>query len=51
VGDRHGEPTVASPVYKQVFSLIDGRCLDDPAVFVPSYPVRAVDGFLEVGLP
>ena len=51
VGDRHGEPTVASPVYKQVFSLIDGRCLDDPAVCVPSYPVRAVDGFLEVGLP
>jgi nitrite reductase (NADH) small subunit len=50
VGDRKGEPTVASPVYKQAFSLIDGRCLDDPAVSVPSYPVRAVDGFLQVGL-
>jgi nitrite reductase (NADH) small subunit len=50
VGDRRGEPTVASPVYKQVFSLVDGRCLDDPAVRVPSYPVRVVDGYLQVGL-
>ena len=50
VGDRRGEPTVASPVYKQVFSLVDGRCLDDPAVRVPSYPVRIVDGYLQVGL-
>ena len=29
-GDRRGEPTVASPLLKQVFSLADGRCLDDP---------------------
>lgn len=27
VGTRAGEPTVASPVYKQVFSLVTGRCL------------------------
>ncbi|BDZ60622.1 hypothetical protein Lsed01_02310 [Demequina sediminis] len=26
-GDRAGVPTVASPLYKQVFSLIDGACL------------------------
>lgn len=26
-GDRSGEPTIASPIYKQVFSLLDGRCL------------------------
>ncbi len=32
VGDRHGEPTVASPLLKQVFSLVDGRCLDDASV-------------------
>jgi nitrite reductase (NADH) small subunit len=43
VGDRGGVPTVASPVYKQVFSLVDGRCLDDPAVRVEVYEV-AVDG-------
>jgi nitrite reductase (NADH) small subunit len=49
VGDRGGVPMVASPVYKQAFSLVDGRCLDDPAVAVPSYPVRVVDGWLQVG--
>ncbi|MFW2514629.1 nitrite reductase small subunit NirD [Demequina sp. SO4-13] len=26
-GDRAGVPTVASPIYKQVFSLMDGTCL------------------------
>lgn len=50
VGDRGGVPTVASPVYKQVFSLLDGRCLDDPDVAVPSYPVRVVGELLQVGL-
>ncbi|PTR31691.1 nitrite reductase (NADH) small subunit [Rhodococcus sp. OK519] len=44
VGDRHGEPTVASPLLKQAFSLIDGRCLDDDAVRLPVYPVRVVEG-------
>lgn len=28
IGDVDGEPTVASPMYKQRFSLLDGRCLD-----------------------
>jgi nitrite reductase (NADH) small subunit len=50
VGDRGGVPTVASPVYKQVFSLLDGRCLDDPAAAVPCYPVRLVEGWVQVGL-
>ena len=27
-GSRGEEPTITSPVYKQVFSLVDGRCLD-----------------------
>ncbi|MDH6677655.1 nitrite reductase (NADH) small subunit [Rhodococcus sp. LBL1] len=44
VGDRHGEPTVASPLLKQVFSLVDGRCLDDESVRLPVYPVRVVEG-------
>ena len=51
VGDRGGVPTVASPVYKQVFSLVTGQCLDDPATRVPVYPVRVADGWLQVGLP
>ncbi|HXV93971.1 MAG TPA: nitrite reductase small subunit NirD [Pseudonocardia sp.] len=51
VGDRGGVPTVASPVYKQVFSLLDGRCLDDPEVAVRCHPVAVVDGWVRVGLP
>lgn len=48
-GDRRGEPTVASPLGKQVFSLIDGRCLDDESHALPVYDVRVVDGFIEIG--
>ncbi|MGH3935123.1 MAG: nitrite reductase small subunit NirD [Pseudonocardiaceae bacterium] len=51
VGDRGGRPTVASPIYKQVFELATGLCLDDPNVSVPTYPVRVVDGVVEVGPP
>lgn len=51
VGDRGGVPTVASPIHKQVFSLLDGRCLDDADVAVPSFPVRVAEGLLQVGLP
>jgi nitrite reductase (NADH) small subunit len=47
-GDRRGEPTVASPLLKQVFSLIDGRCLDDETQALPVYDVRVVDGFVEI---
>lgn len=48
VGDRAGEPTVASPLLKQIFSLIDGRCLDDPSVVLPVYAVRVERGVVEV---
>lgn len=50
VGDRAGEPTVASPVYKQVFSLVTGGCLDAPEVRVRTFPVRTSDGMVQVGL-
>jgi nitrite reductase (NADH) small subunit len=51
VGDRKGVPTVASPIYKEVFSLLTGQCLDNTAITVPVYPVRVTDGWLQVGLP
>lgn len=51
VGDRGDVPTVASPVYKEVFDLRTGRCLDDPTVGVPAYPVRVTGGRLEIGIP
>jgi NAD(P)H-dependent nitrite reductase small subunit len=40
VGDLKGELVVASPVYKQHFSLATGQCLEDPDVRVPVYAVR-----------
>ncbi|MER7705354.1 nitrite reductase small subunit NirD [Kitasatospora sp. NPDC097605] len=47
LGSRGDRPTLASPMYKQVFDLIDGRCLDEdtapdgsPAV-LRRWPVRA----------
>ena len=48
VGDRSGEPTVASPLLKQVFSLIDGRCLDDEDVRLPVYDVRVWGGVVQI---
>jgi nitrite reductase (NADH) small subunit len=42
---------VASPIYKQVFELATGICLDDPTVSVRTYPVRLVNGVVEVGYP
>jgi len=48
VGTRRGEPTVASPMHKQVFSLVTGVCLDDPETAVPVYPIRLRDGVVEV---
>lgn len=50
-GDRRGEPTVASPLLKQVFSLRTGAALDDPEVLLPTYAVRVQDGIVRVGVP
>jgi len=43
VGDIKGELVVASPVYKQHFSLLSGRCIEDASVSVPVYR-SLVDG-------
>jgi nitrite reductase (NADH) small subunit len=48
VGDRQGVPKIASPIFKQNFDLRTGACLDDAAVSVPSYPVRVVEGAVDV---
>ena len=58
VGTRRGTPTVASPVYKQVFELHTGRCLDaagkEPrgglAGDLASYPVVVSGGVVHVGV-
>src|SRR5687767_3084290 len=40
VGDVKGELVVASPVYKQHFSLASGQCIEDPAVRVAVFDAR-----------
>jgi nitrite reductase (NADH) small subunit len=44
VGDLGGELVVASPIYKQHFSLTTGRCLEEPEHSVKVFAARVVDG-------
>lgn len=47
VGCNQGEPIVASPLYKQQFSLKTGQCLQEEAQ-VNTYPTRITDDCVEV---
>ncbi|WOH35950.1 nitrite reductase small subunit NirD [Thalassotalea fonticola] len=40
IGDDNGEVFVASPLYKERFSLSSGQCLDDESLSVTSYVTR-----------
>ncbi len=48
IGDIKGEPVVASPLYKQHFSLKTGVCVEDGQIAVPVYPARILNGRVEV---
>ncbi|MCU0544765.1 MAG: nitrite reductase small subunit NirD [Oscillatoriaceae cyanobacterium Prado104] len=50
VGDRRGILKVASPIYKQNFSLINGQCLDDETVKIPTFPVRVAGDRVQVAI-
>ncbi|TNC79766.1 MAG: nitrite reductase (NAD(P)H) small subunit [Oleiphilus sp.] len=43
VGDLQGEIVVASPLYKQHFSLTTGKCLEDESASVKIYPVSLIN--------
>ncbi|RCU52708.1 MULTISPECIES: nitrite reductase small subunit NirD [Corallincola] len=47
-GSLQGEPVVASPLYKQHFSLRDGSCIEDASVAIPTYPVRELEGRVQL---
>ena len=47
VGDIKGEPVVASPLYKEHFSLTTGQCLEK-ALQVQCWPVRLQGDTVEV---
>ncbi len=48
IGDLGGELMVASPVYKHHYGLRDGRCFEEPAYSIRSWPVRLVNGQVEL---
>lgn len=50
VGDRAGVPKIASPIYKQNFSLETGECLDDATVRLRVFPIRISGGRVQVSL-
>jgi nitrite reductase (NADH) small subunit len=51
VGTHGPDLFVASPMYKQRFSLRTGICLEDPTVAVRVYPVEVHGGRVRVGSP
>ena len=49
-GDLKGHNVIASPIYKNHFDLSTGQCLEDETVKIPVYPVRIVDGNVEISV-
>ncbi|MEM8676784.1 MAG: nitrite reductase small subunit NirD [Cyanobacteria bacterium P01_G01_bin.67] len=49
VGDRQGIIKVAAPIYKQNINLQTGEYLDNPEIQIPTYPVRVVEGEVQLG--
>jgi len=50
VGSVGDELVVASPIYKEHFSLTTGQCLEDESVSVSTYPTKISEGRLLIGL-
>ena len=48
VGDIQGEIVVASPLYKQHFSLKSGQCLEDEDVRLNTYASRVHQGKIQI---
>ncbi|WP_372862734.1 nitrite reductase small subunit NirD [Spongiibacter sp.] len=48
VGNLNDTLVVASPLYKQHFSLEAGHCLEDDSISVRSFPARHEDGLVQV---
>ena len=50
VGDRAGVPKIASPIYKQNFSLETGQCLDDASVRLRVFPIRVLGSRVQISV-
>jgi nitrite reductase (NADH) small subunit len=49
IGDIGGEIVVASPLYKQHFSLTSGQCLEDDSAPVKTYPIALKNDKVVIG--
>lgn len=43
-GEKAGERTVTSPLYKEVYSLETGECVSGADFSLPAYPVKVENG-------
>lgn len=50
VGSIKGELVVASPLYKEHYSLVSGKCLEKPEVALTVYVAKVEDGAVWVGI-
>ena len=50
VGDKGGMLKVASPIYKHTFNLLTGQCFEDETVRLQTWPVRVVDGIVQIAI-
>jgi nitrite reductase (NADH) small subunit len=50
IGDIKGEPMVASPLYKQHFSLKTGQCFEDESVKNDVYAIRIENNRVEISI-
>ncbi len=50
IGDLNHEPMLASPMYKQHYSLKTGVCFEDANIKIATYPVRIDNNRILVGL-
>ncbi len=48
IGSIGDEPVIASPLYKQRFSLLTGECFESPEHKLSTYPVKIEDNRLLV---
>ena len=48
IGDLQGERVVASPIYKQHFSLATGRCLEDKDQKLLVFPSKIENGKVSI---
>ncbi|MGF1679815.1 nitrite reductase small subunit NirD [Photobacterium minamisatsumaniensis] len=48
IGSLGEETVVASPLYKQHFSLLTGKCIEAPEVVLKTYAVRCFDGDVQL---